>query len=564
MEFVSTDGWQPNGKRRGRNSGTTGSVNDRNCANCGRKGEYKQPSGKPPVSVWCPTCGSALDKPHYYFMRPTDEETARFDQARSDAGALGNEIKAAQREAGIGEMLEDNPRPSPAQQKRRYKELVQNIARRPEPGGLFYNPLGRALSALLCACNCGVNLVAARFPPVVYMFFLALFGCTCGKKGDIVAIPKDYVVYAIAVYTLVHATHVVNPWAFVNYRALEAYLGSGCLPSYDRKGEGFDTKYDEEDRFDSIRVSLLAHTKNKMLLPMARYRREEDFLGEITSESVGLTSRMVIEIPCIFQGVETVVAVKCMRRQFVMAYLTFAFAVGTFAWSVAHVADFEALQEGVAAATIDNIIESSYKGQRGVDLVGRFMKIYIPIFEMLQEFLIEAFGGRLPTEVEVEALVNRQRGKTRLGTCQLKDGAVSGASAWATESEMRVRIDALAAAVREDLSPSRVTEAARTNKPGLVGKAWRTGYAVANGASAALAFARGGFRRRRDADDDDWGSSKRLRAGEGMPSAAETDPSCKELEPHGSTNPRSGVRRNLLADIGRHQARNAVHQAPIG
>ena len=37
-----------------------------------------------------------------------------------------------------------------------------------------------------------------------------------------------------------------------------------------------------------------------------------------------------------------------------------------------------------------------------------------------------------------------------------------------------------------------------------------------------------------------------------------------ELEAEGSTNPRSGVRRNLLADIRRHQSKNAVHQAPIG
>ena len=60
----------------------------------------------------------------------------------------------------------------------------------------------------------GLTYFVFMFVPIskslVYMFFLYLFGCTCAKKGDIVAIPKTYVVYAVAVYTLVHATHVVD------------------------------------------------------------------------------------------------------------------------------------------------------------------------------------------------------------------------------------------------------------------------------------------------------------------------------------------------------------------
>ncbi len=54
---------------------------------------------------------------------------------------------------------------------------------------------------------------------MVYMFFLSLFGCTCAKKGDIVAIPLEYVVYAVAVYTYMHENHVIDKWAFVSYRA---------------------------------------------------------------------------------------------------------------------------------------------------------------------------------------------------------------------------------------------------------------------------------------------------------------------------------------------------------
>ena len=130
---------------------------------------------------------------------------------------------------------------------------------------------------------------------------------------------------------------------------------------------------------------------------------------------------------------------------------------------------------------------------------------------------------------------------------------------------MAGKIDTLAQAVQEDLSQSRIKEAFRTNKPGLTGWAWGAGYAAANGVSAALAYARGSYRRRRDEDDDgDERPSKSLRVGEGMPSAADWDDSCKAVEPQGSTNPRNGVRRNLVADITNHMSQNAVHQLPIG
>jgi len=279
-------------------------------------------------------------------------------------------------------------------------------------------------------------------------------------------------------------------------------------------------------------------------------------LGEITSESVGHASRMVVEIACIVQGVETVVAVKCKRRQFVMRYLVFACTLGC-CWTAALVQDFAAFQEGVAAATIDNIIESSWKGQDGVRLVGRFENIYMPIFEMLQTFLIEAFGGRLPDEDELAPVLDSVRGKHRLGECQLQDGAVSGDRETEAVSRMRGGLARLAGEIGTVLSPARVQEIKNAAQPGWRGKAWSSYYAVRD-------YAKGGFRRRRvvvDDDDDDCGPSKRLRAGEGMPSAAENDPSCKELEPHGSTDPRAGVRRtNLLADIANHARRNAVHQ----
>ena len=570
MAFVSTDGWQPNGKRSGRNSGTRGSINDRTCCvpGCGRKSETQKQEGHNwPKDVWCATCGGrgGLYVHSSLRMRPTDEEKESINQAIRDGGTAGVAALSAQREAGITEMLEDNPRPARSQTKVRYDQLMENCSRRPEPSRFFYNPLGRALSALICACNCAINLVAARFPPVVYMFFLSLFGCTCAKKGDIVAIPKDYVVFAIAVYTLLHATRVVDPWAFVSYRLFHGKETSSeyvRLPLYDDQ-TNFDSKYDEEDRFDSMRVSLIAANKKDMLLPMSRYRPRDDFLGEITSESVGHASRMVLEIPCIFQGVETVVAVKCFRRQFVMAYLMFAFGLVGCCWSAAHVLDFEALKEGVAAATIDNIIESSWKGQDGVRLVGRFENIYMPIFEMLQTFLIEAFGGRLPDEDELAPILDSVRGKHRLGECQLQDGAVAGDRETAATSRMRGGLARLEQEIGTVLSPARVKEIKNAAQPGWRGKAWGSYYAVRDGASAALTYLRRGSKRR-SVDDDDGPPSQRLRVGEGMPSAAEADNSCKEPEPQGSTNPRDGVRRNLLADITNHMAQNAVHQLPIG
>ena len=422
---------------------------------------------------------------------------------------------------------------------------------------------------MICGCNCAINIVARTFPSVVFMFFIYLFGCTPAKKGDIVAIPKVYVLYAIAVYTLMHEKNKgrVNPWAFVGYRSMETWLDHQTLPPYGQ-GRDLDAKYDEVPRSDSMRVSICSRFNKETLLPFSRYREDKDFLGEITSESFGLSGNLVVEIPCICQGVEIVLALKCKRRQVIMRYLSFVCALG-FCWSAAHALDFTTFQDAAVAATIDNIIESSHKGKRGVYLVNAFVNLYTPIFEMLKVFLIKAFGGRLPTEEELAVVLDSERGQVRLAKCQFSDSAVSGAAASAAERDVRGKIDALASDIGMVFSPTRVKEIKKATQPGWRGKAWGKYYAVRDGASAALAFAKGGFRRRRaDDDDDDCGPSKRLRAGEGMPSAAESaadwDGSCKALEPQGSTNPRSGVRRHLLADISRHQRKNAVYQAPIG
>ena len=49
-----------------------------------------------------------------------------------------------------------------------------------------------------------------------------------------------------------------------------------------------------------------------------------------------------------------------------------------------------------------------------------------------------------------------------------------------------------------------------------------------------------------------------------MTSAADDDPSCKEMVAGGRTNPRTGVPSNLLADIGRSMNQNALKQLPFG
>ena len=50
----------------------------------------------------------------------------------------------------------------------------------------------------------------------------------------------------------------------------------------------------------------------------------------------------------------------------------------------------------------------------------------------------------------------------------------------------------------------------------------------------------------------------------GMTSAADDDPSCKEMVVGGRTNPRTGVPSNLLADISRSMNQNALEQLPFG
>ena len=189
-----------------------------------------------------------------------------------------------------------------------------------------------------------------------------------------------------------------------------------------------------------------------------------------------------------------------------------------------------------------------------------------PATRLLHAFSALGFGcagisaGIAATVEELEVVLNKSRGEFRLGECQLADGAAAGDLETEAVSRMRGGLARLEGEIGTVLSPSRVTEIKTATQPGWRGKAWTSYYAVRD-------YAKGGFRRRRVVDDDDDDGDERpskiLRSGEGMPSAAEGE-CCKGVEPQGSTNPRNGVRRNLVADITNHMSQNAVHQLPIG
>ena len=134
-------GWTPDpaatAHSKQRNSGTKGSRNDRICCvpGCGRQAVHKQTTKKFPSNVYCNTCGNELHVAgqitnYSLIMKPTPEEEERMAQEQLDRAAHASASGSAQRDARLMADREENPRPTRAQQKRRYAELVENCSRR--------------------------------------------------------------------------------------------------------------------------------------------------------------------------------------------------------------------------------------------------------------------------------------------------------------------------------------------------------------------------------------------------------------------------------------------------
>jgi hypothetical protein len=342
--------WKPNGgKNRTRNSGTKDSINDRPCHKCGAVREHKQKYEKCPARVYCPKCWTSEGITNFDVrMRYTKAELEEVERLKHEGRVKGN---AAKVDAAKERVAAKQPCATQEELDAEHKRLWDHIkGGRPAAGGLFW----RRLCGLICLCNCAICLLAALYPPAVLMLFCFLCGCIPAKTGDVVAIPEEYIAHAVAVATVLDKQHPGrrDRRAFCGIRQLQRTKG---FPVYD-EGSSFDSVYDEVDRVDEWRVSLCAQNGQDPLMPGAMYDPKRDWLGVFESESVGHAGVGVVNFPLEMKDGprgrhrKTVVAVKCRRRQFVMAYL-FSEVLSAISWGPL-ARDFAVLKEQAKPVTI--------------------------------------------------------------------------------------------------------------------------------------------------------------------------------------------------------------------
>ena len=353
---MSSDAWQPNGRGRGRNSGTKGSENDRPCANCGAVRVHPQKTKEHPPKVYCPYCHRAEGITNTKLrMRPNKEDDETAAQKMREGGARGVASQIAAAKEILAAEIEDNPLATQEEIDAEHDKLWGQIkGGRPAAGGLFW----WLRCGLVCLCNCAICLLAESYAPAVFMVFIYLCGCIPAKTGDVVAIPKDYIGYGVAVETLLKKRYPgrVNPRAFVGLRALEQAERHGHMPKYDHGGANkFDSTYDRVPRVYQHRVSFCAGANEDTLMPGAIYDPERDWLAVFSSESTGHSGVAVLKIPLLMKDDrgryrKTVVEAKCRRRQILMAFL-FTSVLSALSW-VPLARDFAVLKEQAKPVTI--------------------------------------------------------------------------------------------------------------------------------------------------------------------------------------------------------------------
>ena len=348
---MSSDAWKPTSAKKGsRNSGTNKSINDRPCKNCGAVREHPQKTDKYPPAVYCRDCHKSLNISNKRLrMRPNEADKKELERLSQEARArsiVSRQDAAKERVAAIVAECATQEEIDAE-----YDKLTEQIKEgRPAAGGLFW----RRLCGLVCLCNCAICLLAVLYSPTVFMVFCYLWGCIPAKKGDVVAIPKVYIEWAVAVATLMNKRYPgrVHPWAFIGLRALET--APRDMPRYDHGGN-FDSLYDEKERVYESRVSIIPGNGQDPLMPGAMYDPERDYLGVYSSESAGTSGVAVLKIPLLIKDDsgryrKTVVEAKCRRRQIVMAFL-FTSVLAALSW-VPLARDFAVLKEQAKPVTI--------------------------------------------------------------------------------------------------------------------------------------------------------------------------------------------------------------------
>ena len=212
--------------------------------------------------------------------------------------------------------------------------------------------------------------------------------------------------------------------------------------------------------------------------------------------------------------------------------------------------------------------------------MGAFEKIYAPIFAALHKFLLELGGGRMPTPEELVPILDRLRGELPIdGPASLPDGAVAPAAA----KKVRAEFDRVLSNLQRLLNKHDFERAngggarARALSRAVSGGGDARGGAVSSGGGVERVFAgakkvakkvvkkvakKAGACLPRSRSASSPRLAKRFKGG--MTSAADNDPSCKEMVAGGRTNPRTGVPLALKANISQCMNQNALKQLKIG
>jgi len=218
--------------------------------------------------------------------------------------------------------------------------------------------------------------------------------------------------------------------------------------------------------------------------------------------------------------------------------------------------------------------------------LGLFEKIYAPIFAALHEWLLELGGGRMLTPEELAPILDRWRGELPVESADLGDGAVAKDGAdGAAAKEARGRFEralsnlqrllnskdleggagggARARALSQAVSDGGGGARGAVSSGGGVERAFAGAKKAAKKAVKSVAKKAGaGLSGRRSRSPSPQRRSTRLKGG--MTSAADNDPSCKEMVVGGRTNPRTGVPSALKANITQCMNHQALKQLKIG
>ena len=217
-------------------------------------------------------------------------------------------------------------------------------------------------------------------------------------------------------------------------------------------------------------------------------------------------------------------------------------------------------------------------------MLGLFEKIYAPIFAALHKWLLELGGGRMLTPEELAPILDRWRGELPVASAYLGDDAVAKDGAdGAAAKEARGQYERVLSNLQrllnwKDLEGGAGGGArARALSKAVSGGGGGARGAVSSGGGVERAFAgvrRGAARAAKKVAKKAGACLPRSRSASsprlakrfkgGMTSAADDDPSCKEMVAGGRTNPRTGVPLALKANITQCMNQQALKQLKIG